>query len=133
MDDASRGINRERRPAMKKMRFVGRGILMLGVMCLVFGAGVLYAEAEDSSKNPATTEYQKANMKMHHGMDIEFTGNADLDFVRGMIPHHQGAIDMATIQLKYGHDEEMKELSRSIIEAQKEEIKIMQEWLKEHE
>ena len=46
--------------------------------------------------------FAKANMVMHGGMDIEFTGNADVDFAKGMIPHHQGAIDMAKIVLQYG-------------------------------
>ena len=118
---------------MKKMRFIGRGIFMLVAVCFVFTACAMYTEGRGGSISPSTKEYQLANMKMHHGMDIEFTGDADLDFVRGMIPHHQGAIDMATIQLKYGRDKEMTKLSRSIIEAQQEEIRMMRAWLKKHE
>eukprot|EP01035_Chromulina_nebulosa_P040156 gene40155-54291_t len=48
-----------------------------------------------TSASAATTAYKAANTKMHKDMDIAFTGDADADFVRGMIPHHQGAIDMA--------------------------------------
>ena len=44
---------------------------------------------------PSSLAFQAINAKMHEGMDITFTGNADIDFVRGMIPHHQGAVDMA--------------------------------------
>ncbi len=44
---------------------------------------------------PSSLAFHAINAKMHEGMDITFTGNADIDFVRGMIPHHQGAVDMA--------------------------------------
>lgn len=81
----------------------------------------------DSS--PSSQAFAAANATMHKGMDIEFTGNADIDFLRGMIPHHQGAVEMAQIQLKYGNDSRTKKLAREIIRAQNLEIFWMQKWL----
>jgi uncharacterized protein (DUF305 family) len=56
----------------------------------------------------------------------------DLAFNCGMIAHHNGAIDMAKILLKYGDDEESKKLAQEIIDAQEKEIKEMTEWVEEH-
>lgn len=53
----------------------------------------------------------------------------DIAFVQGMIPHHQGAIDMANIELKYGKDEQMRKLAQDIINAQQTEIDFMNQWL----
>lgn len=78
----------------------------------------------------AKHEYLLASQKMHHAMMFSYSGDADVDFVRGMIPHHQGAIDMARIELKYGKDESLKELAKRIILAQEEEIGFMQNWLR---
>ena len=78
----------------------------------------------------AKHEYAVASQKMHHAMMIAYSGDADIDFVRGMIPHHQGAIDMANIELKYGKDEVLKDLAKRIILAQEEEIGFMQNWLR---
>jgi uncharacterized protein (DUF305 family) len=83
-----------------------------------------------ASNNPVIASYQEINDKMHEHMAIEFTGNADLDFMRGMIPHHQGAIDMARIAIKYGKDPEVRKLAEDVISAQEEERKFMNEWLK---
>jgi uncharacterized protein (DUF305 family) len=69
---------------------------------------------------------------MHSAMDITFTGKADVDFVKGMIPHHAGAIDMAKVEIAFGKDPELKKLAEAIIKAQETEIAQMQEWLKKN-
>lgn len=80
-------------------------------------------------KGPASMAFMEANDRMHKGMAIEFTGNADVDFIKGMIPHHQGAVEMAQIVLEHGTDPEVRKLAEGIIAAQEAEIKWMTEWL----
>jgi uncharacterized protein (DUF305 family) len=70
--------------------------------------------------------------KMGQGMAITYSGNADKDFVAGMIPHHQGAIDMAKVELQYGKDPQLRKLARDVIAAQQKEIAFMKSWQAKH-
>ena len=81
----------------------------------------------------STRAFKEAHMKMMQDMHIAYTGNTDVDFARGMIAHHQGAIEMAKVQLQYGKDPEFQKLSRDIIAAQEKEIAQMQDWLKKNQ
>lgn len=63
---------------------------------------------------------------------VPMTGNTDHDFVAMMIPHHQGAIDMARFELANGHDPAMRKLAKAVVAAQEREIADMQAWLKAH-
>lgn len=88
--------------------------------------------ASAATASPADKAMQDANAKMHHDMDIKPSGDIDTDFIRGMIPHHQGAIDMAKVVMTYGKDPEVRKLAEAIVKAQEGEIAWMQEWLKKN-
>jgi uncharacterized protein (DUF305 family) len=63
--------------------------------------------------------------RMMKGMAIRPTGDVDRDFVAMMVPHHQGAIDMAVAVLRYGHNEQVRRLAQEIVVTQQEEIASM--------
>jgi uncharacterized protein (DUF305 family) len=109
---------------------------------LILGIGVLAAgvHAESNGNNSQITadlawsELMASMDKMHMAMEaVKRSGNADVDFVRLMVPHHQAAIDMAKTQLLYGKDAQMRRLAQEIITDQQLEIELMQRWLKQRE
>jgi uncharacterized protein (DUF305 family) len=78
---------------------------------------------------PSSLAFHGINQKMHEAMNITSTGNADADFVKGMIPHHQGAVDMAKVVLAFGNDPEIRKLAETVVRAQESEIAMMRAWL----
>jgi uncharacterized protein (DUF305 family) len=88
------------------------------------------ADGPRGDRGPSSLAFHGINEKMHEGMSITFTGNTDVDFVNGMIPHHQGAVEMAKVVLAFGKDPEIRKLAEAIIQAQEGEIAMMRAWLK---
>ena len=111
-------------------------ILAALALALTLPAAVLAGSHMDHSghgmatdANASTAAYEAASARMHEDMAIELTGDADVDFARGMIPHHQGAIDMANTVLRYGTDPEMRALAQAIVQAQTAEIAQLRAYL----
>jgi uncharacterized protein (DUF305 family) len=89
--------------------------------------------ASGASNASSTAAFQAADQKMMSGMSgVQYSGNADRDFVAHMIPHHEGAVEMAKVELKYGKDPELRKLAKDIVAAQNKEIGFMKRWLAKH-
>lgn len=88
--------------------------------------------AKPPGGNPSTAAFRAAGDRMMRDMSRPMTGDADQDFVAGMLPHHQGAVAMAKIELQYGRDPNLRRLAQAIVAAQEQEIARMREWQRSH-
>ncbi|TXM88760.1 DUF305 domain-containing protein [Methylobacterium sp. WL119] len=87
---------------------------------------------KDSVDTPATREFKASHEQMMKNMAVPYTGDPDVDFRLQMIPHHQGAIDMAKVAMRCAKDPWSRQLAESIIVEQQREIDQMQGWLRSH-
>lgn len=106
-----------------------RGMAMLlPAIALVVGC----SKAEDN-KRAAKAAADDMSQHTPGGMASHSTGDADTDFLAGMIPHHQGALDMARDELAKGTDPKVREMAKEVIATQQAEIDRMQKWLAERQ
>ena len=82
-----------------------------------------------NAASPAAQAYATGMERMNRDMSITMSGDADRDFATMMIPHHQGAIDMAKVELQYGRDPTLHHMAEAIIAAQEREIGALRQWL----
>lgn len=109
---------------MRNYRIWAAGFLAIAVAA---GAAAGRAATEPSYpvEAPFLAENAAAMDKMMAGMAVKPTGDADRDFAAMMIPHHQGAIDMAVAELRHGRNEQLRRIAQEIIVDQQQEIAAM--------
>jgi uncharacterized protein (DUF305 family) len=101
------------------------GVLVAGALCsLSFVVGSLAAPPAQTDES-FRQQLHTIMMKMDDGMTMSAAGSVDADFVAMMVPHHQGAIDMARIQLRYSHNPQLIRICQEIIVEQQQEIAVM--------
>jgi uncharacterized protein (DUF305 family) len=97
----------------------------LGAMAATSAASRAVSSPEPDPEALFLAENHAAMERMMVGMDIKPSGDVDHDFAAMMIPHHQGAIDMAQAELRYGHNEQLRRIAQEIIVEQQQEIVAM--------
>ena len=105
--------------SLRLLSFSGAALLTLAV------AAEPASSIPTVDEEPFLAENNTAMTKMMTAMDIKPSGDIDADFVAMMVPHHQGAIDMALAQLRYGRNEQLRRLAQEIIVTQQQEIAAM--------
>jgi uncharacterized protein (DUF305 family) len=85
--------------------------------------------APAAAGSEAAREFRATSERMHGAMAIRPSGDPDRDFAAAMIPHHQGAIDMARVVLRHGRDPEIRRIAEEVVRAQEGEIATLRPWL----
>ena len=102
---------------------------LLGTSSLAMAEDMKMDMPKGQPKSQADADFGKSMAKMMSNMNVKTTGKPDEDFVRMMLPHHQGAVDMAKVELQYGTDPMMRKMAQDIVSSQEKEITEMKEWL----
>jgi hypothetical protein len=120
------------RPALLGIAVLSTGLILAGCSqksqsLADYIAAICASHFRDASREeaPFLADNVSAMSKMMVDMGITPSGDVDRDFVAMMVPHHQGAIDMAQAELRYGHNEQLRRMAQEIIVTQEEEIATM--------
>lgn len=114
-------------PATPSTAATSRSVFRLTMAALILlGSNITLAAASNGEFHAAMGE---AMSRMHHDMSSEASGDVDRDFAAMMIPHHQGAVDMAVLELRHGKDQRLRRLAHGIIVEQEQEIRLMRKVL----
>ncbi|MBX9461106.1 MAG: DUF305 domain-containing protein [Brevundimonas sp.] len=89
--------------------------------------------ADTTARSPSILAYREAADRTHEAMNIDYTGDADVDFLRGVIAHHEGAIAMARVAVEHGEAQDVRGLAEEISAAHQAEIVRMRIMLARHE
>ena len=116
----------------KSIVLVAMAMAALFLMAQSAGAQDMKGMTMKPATSPADKAFAASMKTMMNGMHGKTTGKPDADFVLMMIPHHQGAIDMAKVELQYGSDPELRQLATDIVAAQEKEIAQMKTWLEKN-
>jgi uncharacterized protein (DUF305 family) len=105
---------------------------LIALAAAMLASQARFAHAQSAMREVPVKEEQRfiiesdlAMSKMSLAMTADRTGDVDRDFVAMMMPHHQGAIDLARAELKYGHNDALRQLARDIIANQEGEMSVM--------
>jgi Domain of unknown function (DUF305) len=107
--------------AMRRSTLAAGALIALSVAASAFAVPALNGNDEVQF----LAENDTAMTKMMDGMSVKPSGNVDEDFVAMMVPHHQGAIDMAQAELRYGHNDQLRRIAQEIVVEQQQEIAAM--------
>lgn len=102
-----------------------RNILPGAILVLLLTAASMSPAIPADGHSRFMAENEASMERMMTAMNIKPTGDVDRDFAAMMIPHHQGAIDMAMSMLRYGHNEQLRRIAQEIIIEQQQEIDAM--------
>ena len=109
-------------PYPSNLRAMAIQVAVLAPLAALFVARGAFGESPQAA---FTAENEAAMSRMMTGMDIKPSGDIDRDFAAMMIPHHQGAIDMAVAELRYGRNEQLRRIAQEIVIEQQQEIEAM--------
>jgi uncharacterized protein (DUF305 family) len=103
-------------------------IYVLAALAIIGALAAAQAASSAAASDEAQflEENRVAMDKMMAGMAVKPSGDVDHDFAAMMIPHHQGAIDMARAELRHGRNEQLRRIAQEIVIEQQQEIVAMQ-------